>query len=135
MSLDAQARRKFLSEYRQIRHAEGRGSNDPAYYRALPYTDLSARNTAMWVMRGKTYRYFERRILAPIERTTQRPLDILDLGAGNAWMSYRPSLRNHRPVAVDIFSGAKDGLGAARNYPQSTGVRRSRIRSFAVRPG
>jgi SAM-dependent methyltransferase len=117
MSLDAQARRQFLSEYQQIRHAEGRGSDDPAYYRALPYTDLSARNTAMWAMRGKTYRYFERRILPPIERTAQRPLDILDLGAGNAWMSYRLSLRNHRPVAVDIFSDAKDGLGAARNYP------------------
>jgi hypothetical protein len=38
-------------------------------------------------MRGKTYRYFERRILPPIERLAQRPLEILDLGEGNAWMS------------------------------------------------
>ena len=118
MSLDAQTRRQFLSEYRQIRYAEGRGSDDPAHYRTLPYTDLSARNTARWAMRGKTYRYFERRILPPIERPAQRPLQILDLGEGNAWMSYRLALRNHRQVAVDIFSDAKDGLGAARNYPQ-----------------
>jgi hypothetical protein len=118
MILDAQARRQFLSEYRQIGHAEARGSDDPAYYRALPYIDLSAPNTARWTRRGRTYRYCERRILPPIERPAQQPTDILDLGEGNAEMSYRLVLRNRRPVAVDFFSDAKDGLGAARNYPQ-----------------
>ncbi len=52
----------------------------------------------MWKMRGRTYRYFERHILTPFELSVARPLDILDLGAGNAWMSYRLALRNHRSV-------------------------------------
>ena len=41
----------------------------------------------------------------------------IDLGAGNAWLSYRLSLRGHRPCAVDIFTDGRDGLGAARHYP------------------
>jgi len=116
--IDTRSRRRFLEEYRQIRYAEGRGSADPAYYRALPYRDLTGKNSGMWAMRARTYRYFERKVLPPIERAAGRALDILDLGAGNGWMSYRLSLREHRPVAVDIFSDPRDGLAAARHYPK-----------------
>jgi SAM-dependent methyltransferase len=116
MSTQVTARQRFLDEYRQIRHAEGRGSQDPEYYRALPFQDLSGRNSAMWEMRAKTFRYFERRILAPLERAAGRPLDILDLGAGNCWMSYRLALRRQNPYAVDIFLDERDGLAAAHHY-------------------
>lgn len=122
MSLEAQARNRFIHEYRQIRYAEGRGSDDPAYYRALPYRDLTKRNSGMWEMRAKTYRYFERKILAAMERRMMRPLDILDLGAGNGWMSYRLTLRDHHPVALDIFSDPRDGLLAACHYPRNFAV-------------
>lgn len=118
MTLEAQARTRFINEYRQIRYAEGRGSDDPAYYRALPYRDLTNRNSAMWNMRAKTYRYFENKVLRAIERDVGRPLDILDLGAGNGWMSYRLALKNHRPVALDIFPDVRDGLLAVRHYPR-----------------
>lgn len=111
-------RQRFLEEYRQIRYAEGRGSEDPAYYLALPYTDLSGVNCAAWAMRGRTYRYFETKLLPPFESRAGRPLDILDLGAGNGWMSYRLSLRGHRPCALDIFNDARDGLLAAKHYPR-----------------
>jgi ubiquinone/menaquinone biosynthesis C-methylase UbiE len=117
MMLELHARQQFLDEYRHIRYAEGRGSDDPLYYRALPYEDLTGQNSAMWTMRAKTYRYFERHILSAIERGLRRPLDILDLGAGNGWMSYRLSMRGHRPCALDIFSDPKDGLRAASHYP------------------
>ncbi|HZQ52952.1 MAG TPA: class I SAM-dependent methyltransferase [Bryobacteraceae bacterium] len=110
------AREQFLSEYRYIRYAEGRGSDSSDYYRALPYRDLSGRLSTMWAMRAKTYRYFETRILRPIARKARRPLRILDLGAGNCWMSYRLSLGGHRPVAVDIFDDERDGLRAAHHY-------------------
>lgn len=111
------ARQKFLEEYRAIRYAEGRGSDDPAYYRALPFADLSGRDSAMWEMRARTYRWFERRILLPLERDARRPLDILDLGAGNGWLSYRLQERRHVPYAVDIFLDPRDGLRAARHFP------------------
>jgi SAM-dependent methyltransferase len=111
------ARKQFLEDYRRIRYAEGRGSDDSAYYQALPFRDFSGRNDAMWAMRAKTFSYFERNILAPVEAEVQRPLDILDLGAGNCWLSYRLSLRGHRPIALDIFADVRDGLGAARHYP------------------
>jgi SAM-dependent methyltransferase len=119
MTVAPESRRRFLNDYRVIRHAEGRGSDDPAWYRALPFRDLTGRNSAMWQMRAKTWRYFERRLLVPIERVAGRPLDILDVGAGNGWMSYRLALRRHRPFAIDIFSDPRDGLRAARHYPTS----------------
>jgi SAM-dependent methyltransferase len=114
--MTASTRLRFLEDYRTIRSAEGRGSGESAYYRALPYRDLSGKNSAQWAIRGRSYRYFERRVLAPIEREAGRPLDVLDLGAGNCWMSYRLSLRQHRAVALDIFTDAMDGLRAARHY-------------------
>ena len=64
------ARHRFLEDYRTIRSAEGRGSQEAAYYRALPYQDLSGRNSAQWAIRGKSYRYFERNVLSQIERKT-----------------------------------------------------------------
>lgn len=117
MSDPALIRQQFLKEYRCIRHAEGRGSDTSEYYCGLPFSDLSGRDTAMWEMRARTYSYFERKILRRLEIRENRPLDILDLGAGNCWLSYRVSLRRHRPVALDIFSDDRDGLGAARHYP------------------
>jgi len=117
MSTATESRHRFLEEYRHIRYAEGRGSDDAAYYRALPYRDLTGRNSAMWEMRATTWRYFLRVVLPPIERAAARPLDVLDLGAGNGWMSYRLEQRNHHPIAVDIFSDVRDGLGAVRHYP------------------
>jgi len=110
----AAERQRFLEDYGRIRQAEGRGSDDPAYYLALPYQDLTGRLEAQWRMRARTYRFFETRILPRMER--DRPLDLLDLGAGCGWMSYRLSLRGHRAVAVDISTDARDGLGAARHY-------------------
>jgi SAM-dependent methyltransferase len=118
MTTTAGDRQRFLQEYRQIRYAEGRGSDNPDYYLALPYADLSGANCAMWAMRARTYRYFETKLLPPLEKSACRPLDILDLGAGNAWMSYRLSLRGHRPWALDIFSDGRDGLLAAKHYPR-----------------
>ena len=111
------ARRQFLRDYGKIRHAEGRGAEDSAYYRALPYRDLTGRNAAQWEIRARSYRHFERTVLGELEREAARPLDILDLGAGNGWMSYRLALRSHRPVALDIFNDEADGLGARRHYP------------------
>jgi ubiquinone/menaquinone biosynthesis C-methylase UbiE len=107
-------RQRFLDDYLRIRRAEGRGSDDPAYYLALPFKDLSGKLASQWAMRGRTYRYFERHVLPALGPAGG--LDILDLGAGTGWMSYRLALCGHRPVAVDILTDSRDGLGAARHY-------------------
>ncbi len=107
---------RFSDEYLTTRKAEGRGSEDPAYYLALPFDDVSGKLPAQWRMRGKSYRYLERRILPSIERQSQDGLDVLDLGAGTGWLSYRLALRGHRPVAVDLLADPLDGLVAARHY-------------------
>lgn len=114
--MDSAIRHNFIEDYRAVRHAEGRGSEDPEYYRALPSRDLSGRNSAQWSIRAKTWRHFEAYVLPELERAGGRPLDVLDLGAGNGWASWRLSLRRHKPVALDIFTDLKDGLGAMRRY-------------------
>ena len=118
MTAESIARQQFLKEYRHIRHAEGRGSDRSEYYRALPSCDPTHSMFAMWAMRSRTYSYFEKKILRPLEAVEKRPLDVIDLGAGNCWLSHRLSLRSHRPVALDIFDDDRDGLRAARHYPK-----------------
>jgi SAM-dependent methyltransferase len=107
---------RFITDYEFIRAAEGRGSDTSDYYLALPYRDISGRNTNQWSIRARTFRYIERRILPPFAKQCGRSLRILDLGAGNGWMSYRLALAGHIPVAVDLLTNDLDGLGAAAHY-------------------
>ena len=111
-----ETRRRFLDDYIKIRHKEGRGSEDSAYYLALPYRDITGRLQDQWTIRGKSYAYLESKVLPEIERQFGRPLRVADLGAGNCWLSYRMALRGHRAVAIDILSDRLDGLAAGRHY-------------------
>ena len=115
--MDRAVRQQFIEDYTRIRHAEGRGSGDSAYYRELPDRDLTGRNSDQWRIRALSFRHFERTILAAAEREAGRALDVLDLGAGNGWMSHRLALRKHNVVALDIFRDDQDGLGALVHYP------------------
>ncbi|MGH9523337.1 MAG: class I SAM-dependent methyltransferase [Terriglobales bacterium] len=106
---------QFVREYGEVRAREGR-SGDDAYYLALPFEDRTGRNSWQWSIRAKTFRYFTSRVLSRIERHSGKPLDVLDIGAGNGWLSYRMTLRGHRCAAVDLLDNAWDGLGAAHHY-------------------
>jgi SAM-dependent methyltransferase len=107
---------RFLMEYQVVRAAEGRGSPEPAFYLALPFRDLTGRNPNQWAIRSRTFRYIAHRILPELQSRTSTPLDLLDLGAGNGWLSYRLARRRHFPIAVDISVNNRDGLGAAAHY-------------------
>jgi len=107
---------RFTTEYQIVRTSEGRGSEDSAFYLALPYSDLSGRNTAQWNIRARTFRSLQQEVLPLIELNSLQPLDILDIGAGNCWLSYRLALQGRRPVAVDLITNHTDGLGAAVHY-------------------
>jgi SAM-dependent methyltransferase len=105
----------FVANYERIRAAEGRGSRNSEFYLALPYRDISGNNQWQWEIRGRTYECLEKEILAPLKKT-RGSLDVLDLGAGNCWLSYRLALLGNRPIAIDLLDNAFDGLGAAHHY-------------------
>ncbi len=108
--------RQFVTEYQTIRQSEGRGSSGGRYYLALPFKDATGRNSWQWKLRARSFRYLQRKILPQIEREHKGGLDVLDVGAGNCWLSYRLALRGYRPVAIDLRTDELDGLGAARHY-------------------
>jgi SAM-dependent methyltransferase len=103
-------RRLFVEQYGRIRTAEGRGSSDETYYRSLPFAPPEHPLASQWTIRAATYRYFVDRILP------REPRRILDLGAGNGWLSNRLTERGHSTLAIDIFRDSRDGLDAARHY-------------------
>ncbi|WP_263354537.1 class I SAM-dependent methyltransferase [Acidicapsa acidisoli] len=103
-----------MQDYERIRVAEGRGSEREEFYLGLPYADTSGRNAKQWRIRARTYDYLIKHIRKEIQQNGEKK--ILDLGAGNCWMSYRLALAGYRPVAVDLLTNNQDGLGAAAHY-------------------
>jgi SAM-dependent methyltransferase len=104
---------RFVEEYERIRSAEGRGSGGDEFYLALPYKDVSRRNAAQWAIRARSFDFLLECLLKP---ALPRGGSVLDLGAGNCWMSYRLALAEYRPCAVDLLTNERDGLGAAEHY-------------------
>lgn len=107
---------QFMIEYETVRLREGRGSAGAHYYLELPYRDVTGRNSWQWKIRSRSFRFFHQRILPWLEYRYTHGMDVLDIGAGNCWFSYRLALRGHRPVALDLLVNSLDGLGAAHHY-------------------
>jgi SAM-dependent methyltransferase len=103
---------RFLQDYTAIRHAEGRGSESPDYYRLLPQPTPGDPLAWQWAMRAATWSHVVRRVLP----TLGPGLRVLDLGAGVGWLSNRLSLLGHLPIAIDLSVDDRDGLGAARHF-------------------
>jgi SAM-dependent methyltransferase len=103
---------RFIADYERIRAAEGRGCQDGAFYIGLPYIDTTGRNSMQWKIRSRSYDWIVRRIMKPMQAHGL----ILDLGAGNCWMSFRLALSGFTPVAVDLLTNVEDGLGAATHF-------------------
>jgi ubiquinone/menaquinone biosynthesis C-methylase UbiE/uncharacterized protein YbaR (Trm112 family) len=103
---------RFLRDYTKIRLAEGRGSENPEFYRRLPDCDPSHPLAWQWRIHQRTLRSLTHRILPQLGTN----LKVLDLGAGVGWLSHQLSRRGHHPCAIDITVDEQDGLGAARHY-------------------
>jgi SAM-dependent methyltransferase len=106
---------QFLRDYTLVRQNEGWGSLMPEYYLALPFKDLTHRHDWIWRIRAQTWRYIEKHILLH-NSGTRSGMRVLDIGAGNGWLSYRLAQHGYEPVAVDLLDDDSDGLGAARHY-------------------
>jgi SAM-dependent methyltransferase len=108
---------RFRAEYGAHRASEGRAHGKEELL-ALPY--LAAGPLArQWAVRARSFDAFVRHVLAPSVRETRtagRPLRVLDVGAGNAWLAWRAALAGCDAVAVDLRDDDVDGLAAARRY-------------------
>jgi ubiquinone/menaquinone biosynthesis C-methylase UbiE len=103
---------RFIADYERIRSEEGRGSRDENFYLGLPFRDTSGRNSQQWNIRACSYRC----LVEDVFRRRDQGGKIMDLGAGNGWMSFRLALTGYRPVAVDLLTNEHDGLAAATHY-------------------
>jgi SAM-dependent methyltransferase len=105
---------RFMEDYERIRAAEGRGSESDDFYLNLPFRDVSERNSEQWRIRAQSYEYLLQHLLKlNLQEGNGR---ILDLGAGNCWMSFRLALTGYHPFAVDLLANDRDGLGAGARY-------------------
>jgi SAM-dependent methyltransferase len=107
---------RFVREYETVRRLEGRGSPDPAYYRSLPARDLTGHFERDWKIRYRSYQSLVEKVIRPLEKLFPGCLSILDLGAGNGWLSYQLAKRGHSVAAVDLSTNPSDGLGTWSFY-------------------
>ncbi|HUR33736.1 MAG TPA: hypothetical protein VM032_08060, partial [Vicinamibacterales bacterium] len=101
----------FLTQYLAVRHADGHVPGTADEYRALPRVSRSHPAAVEWRIRRRSLETLQRLSLG-----TARPMRVLDLGAGNGWLSHQIARRGHDAVAVDLNDDAGDGLAACRAY-------------------
>ena len=106
---------EWLRRYTRVRRDEGWAVDDPVYYRSLPHEDTSGRHAELWRRRAQSYDKLLEKVVDEQRKFADRPLAILDLGAGNGWLSLRLS-ENHWPVAVDVSTDPHDGLATLGRY-------------------
>lgn len=107
---------RYRRDYMRLRDREGRGSGGVAELLSLPYL-LDGAMARQWQVHARSFRAFQSRIVAPAaRRMAPRPLDVLDVGAGNGWLCYRLARDGHRAVATDLRLDVVDGLGAGVSY-------------------
>jgi SAM-dependent methyltransferase len=102
---------RFRRDYARQRASEGR-AHSGRELASLPYL-TSGRLARQWQVRARTFDAFLSQVLRPMASRRGRRLRVLDLGAGNGWLSYRLALEGHRCTALDIREDEVDGLGAA----------------------
>ena len=119
---------QFIEEYETIRQAEGRHHPDPMFYRLLPFPPTDDPLADMWRQRADSFTKLLKSVVEPCETAaTMRnikdeksylanQLNILDLGAGNGWLSNRLAARGHQVTAVDLTTNTFDGLGCHAYY-------------------
>jgi SAM-dependent methyltransferase len=102
----------FTRQYRLVRAREGYRVTSADYYRALPHVDSKDPRAAQWMVRRESYDHLRRLAILSNGRATR----VLDLGAGNAWLSHRLAAAGHAVVALDMLDDDVDGLGAMHVY-------------------
>ena len=107
---------QFVKEYETVRQAEGRESPDAGYYRALPFCDPTHPLAQSWRIRAISYTALRDRVISGMTKALKPTLRIVDLGAGNGWLSNRLAELGHHVLAVDLTINSFDGLGVCKHY-------------------
>lgn len=107
---------RFLREYHIIREDQGWGRPDAGYFLALPRVVPDDPQRDIWRRRGESCRLLFAKVIEPMVARRERPLHILDLGAGNCWLAYQLAQRGHQVAAIDLSVDPLDGLGAHQWY-------------------
>lgn len=118
----------FAREYARHRADEGRGYRGEQLL-ALPYL-RSGPHARQWKIRARTFDALVSRLVQPMAEQLGRRLDVLDLGAGNGWLSYRLALDGHHSFALDIRADDVDGLGAAGAFRQRAATMKCIVAPF-----
>lgn len=127
------ALQRFARDYAAHRAAEGRAHAGEELL-ALPYV-RSGPLARQWAVRARTFEAFRAKVVRPMARAAGTPLELLDLGAGNGWLSYRMALEGHDAVALDIRDDRVDGLGAGLPFLDRAGGRmRTIVAAFDAIP-
>ena len=110
---------RFIQEYETVRLAEGRKASNPNFYKQLPFTPADHPAAEMWKQRAHAFQVFVDSVIKDMEKGNNSPINILDLGAGNGWLSNQMSRRGHCATAVDLTINEFDGLGVHARYDHS----------------
>ncbi len=116
----------FLAVYQKTRSAEGWGSKNLHDYLALPYSMPFGNHSDIWRVRAKSFEAFMTDLSIRKRKTSLR---VLDLGAGNCWMSMRLAEAGHQVIALDINLDADDGLMVSTRLHQNGRPRFSCVRA------
>jgi SAM-dependent methyltransferase len=131
--MEPAALQDFAQDYAAHRAAEGRAYEEEALL-GLPYL-RSGPLARQWGVRARSFETFAARIVRPLASARSRALRLLDLGAGNGWLSYRMALQGHTATALDIRNDHVDGLGAASPFLRRAGGRmQTRVAGFEAIP-
>jgi SAM-dependent methyltransferase len=107
--------RRFRDAYAEHRAREGRGPLASDQLLALPYLGQGplARE---WAVRARSFDALVREVVMPLARRRAGALRVLDMGAGNGWLSARAVRMGHSAIALDVRTDDVDGLGAAAGF-------------------
>jgi SAM-dependent methyltransferase len=109
----------MIRQYRFVREREGYRVSRPEYYQMLPSVPPDDPHAPEWRLRRESFERLHRRLLPAVGLAARGPLEpirVLDVGAGNGWLSHRLASFGHQVVAVDRLDDELDGLGAWRHY-------------------
>jgi SAM-dependent methyltransferase len=107
---------EFLRQYRTVRERDGYRVLDGNYYRALPDVVHDDAQHVVWQVRRESFARLRQLLLSRFRNGSP---SVLDLGAGNGWLSNRLTQEGCRAVAVDLLDDELDGLGACRHYDRT----------------